>query len=128
MQINLEVSPENIANLLCSAFEGGVGYWCRIMHDVEPEEAVENNLLKDFPYYCSYPLQGGAVVCRRDDDEETDEKYTPLTLNGEAIKRGLEILASKYPQHFADFMKDNYDASTGDAFVQCCLLGGCEYW
>jgi hypothetical protein len=45
------------------------------------------------------------------------------TLNLRSIKKGLEVFASKYPRHFADFVSENDDASTGDVFLQCCLFG-----
>lgn len=125
MDVEMNIDKTELAYLLCSAFEGGVGYWCRIMDTVEPEEAAESEL-NDFPSYCSFPLEGGAVVCRRD-EEETDSKYTPLVLNEESIRKGLSIFATKYPHHFADFIDGNFDALTGDVFVQCCLLGDCEY-
>ena len=125
MNVELNVEKREIAYLLCSAFEGGVGYWCRIMDTVEPEEATESEL-KDFPPYCSFPLEGGAVVCRRD-EEETDSQYTPLVLNEESIRKGLSLMALKYSHHFSDFMSGNFDVLTGDVFVQCCLLGEIEY-
>ena len=48
-------------------------------------------------------------------------------LNMKKIKRGLTAMAKKEPSHFADFLKENYDETTGDVFLQCCLFGEVIY-
>lgn len=138
-QINVSVTakPEDIAGLLCSGFESGVGYWCRIVDYKEPEKRVpvldaSASSFGEKPVvypHCDYPVSGGAVICRIDDGEteETDDEYKPLVLDGAAVQRGLDIMATRYARHFADFVSGNYDATTGDVFIQCCLLGEIVY-
>lgn len=130
MEIALNVSDKMIANLLCCGFEGGVGYWCRIMDERMPpaprsvlDEGKKN--ARVYPHI-DYPLTGGAVICRLY-EEETDEEYKPLVLDGAAIKRGLLVMAEKNPRHFGDFLAGREDSTTGDVFIQCCLLGSVIY-
>jgi len=37
------------------------------------------------------------------------------------------VMAKKEPRHFADFLKEDYDETTGDVFLQCCLFGEVIY-
>jgi hypothetical protein len=37
--------------------------------------------------------------------------------------RGLQLMADKYPNHFADFMQENDDATTSDVFLQLSVFG-----
>ena len=50
-----------------------------------------------------------------------------MTLDGDAVQRGLQTMAEKYPRHWGDFIRENEDAITGDVFIQCCLLGEVVY-
>lgn len=133
MNLSIKISDQRIAELLCAGFEGGVGYWCRIMDTREPAK-VEQVLDAGrgdgqvWPFY-DYPLTGGATVCRIDDGEteEDDEEYVPLVLDRTAINRGLAVMQQKYARHFGDFLAEREDATTGDVFIQCCLLGEVIY-
>ena len=122
------VSNQRIAELLCAAFEGGVGYWCRVMNFRKPrkERAVLSPEDGEVYRYVDYPLTGGAVICRLF-GEETDEKYKPLVLDRAAIQRGLALLPQVAPRHWANFLAENEDADTADVFVQLCLLGEIVY-
>jgi len=125
--VTMEVTPKRIADLLCTGFEGGVGYWCRIMDYTEPTTEPKGLVITGevFPH-CDYPVQGGAVICRLQ-EEETDEKWNPLVLDAAAIQRGLKIMSEKYPTQWGNFLAENEDADTGDTFIQCCLLGETVY-
>jgi len=137
IKIATEVSPERIADLLCAGFEGGsygVGYWCRIMEYQDPPPIADAYRANEYPpdltilgpRYTDWPLLGGAVICRRY-EEETDEEWTPLVLDGAAIARGLRLMMEKHPRHWAAFLTEQEDAATGDVFIQLCLLGEVEY-
>lgn len=124
MEINIkqQVDLQEVAELLSCAFEGGTGYWCRIhAYVVPPAPSPVLDECEIFKH-TDYPLtEGGAVVCVDTDLplEEQDE----LHLNLASVQKGLELLANKHPQHFADFQTGKYDATTGDVFLQLCLLG-----
>lgn len=127
-KVEREISAEDVSNLICSAFEGGgARYWCRIMDYREPKVIRPVHAGEKVYPHNDYPLlEGGAVICRLL-EEETDKKYKPLVLDREAIQRGLTLMAQKYPRHWGDFLSENSDANTGDAFVQLCLLGDLVY-
>jgi len=122
------VNEETIVGLLACGFEGGVNYWLRIEDYIEPEtvRTVTTNTWnfgegKVFKHI-DYPLsEGGGVVCR---DMESGEEHT---LDGEAIRRGVQIMARDCPHHWQDVVRDSTDATTGDVFIQCCLLGKLVY-
>jgi hypothetical protein len=43
------------------------------------------------------------------------------------MAKGLQVMAEKYPVHFNNFDSDNFDAETGDVFLQCSLFGEIVY-
>jgi len=126
--VKITIENARVAGLLCTAFEGGVGYWCRIMDYVEPAErrAVLSPGDGRVYRYADYPLTGGAAVCRLS-EEHTDEEWLPLVLDRAAIQRGLDLMPQVAPEHWANFLTENEDAETGDVFVQLCLLGEVVY-
>ncbi len=135
IKTEVEIKDERIASLLCCAFEGGVGYWCRIAEYDRPERH-EKYLDQR---YTDWPLaEGGAVYVQdhvdsyeEDEDgyflDDDGERLPFLKLDRAAIDRGMRIMADKYPYHFGRFMGDDEDAETGDVFLQCCLLGEITY-
>lgn len=129
--INLTVSDDTIRGALCSAFEGGSNYW---YSNLAP--AKDNVLpLKDFRdggsqqlpntyWHWSQlmPLVEGCAVTL----DDTDEGKT-YRLDRKAIRKGLEVMARKFPKHFSDLVSQDGDATTGDVFLQCCLFGDVLY-
>tara|TARA_R110002012_G_scaffold145224_1_gene303515 strand:- start:1929 stop:2117 length:189 start_codon:yes stop_codon:yes gene_type:complete len=43
------------------------------------------------------------------------------------IKEGLRVLATKYPHHFDDLIRQAGDSDTSDALIQCALFGKVVY-
>ncbi len=58
------------------------------------------------------------------DFEDATARYS---LTFAKIKKGLTIMASKYPRHFKSILEDNTDAETADVLLQCALLGEIVY-
>jgi len=121
----VQIDSDKIAELLCSAFEGGSGYWSEIGGYNVPKEVWlwgdGSNIFK----YIQYPLsKGGAVIVLETGDGDVSKEHV---LDLAAIKRGLQTMANKEPRHFANFLAGNGDADTGDVFLQCCLLGEVVY-
>ena len=123
--VTTEIAAERLAGLLCSGFEGGCGYWCQITGYRKPAAPVPHFTGDDTVYkHIDYPLcEDGAVLCR---DVEDDERGV-LVLDLAAIKRGLALMPTKAAYQWGRFVADDYDADTGDAFIQCCLLGEVVY-
>ena len=107
------ISQERLEDLLCCAFEGGIGYWARIV-DATWSSGVD--------YSHQLPVRGGAVRLGDSTGEGWPEGARPI-LSRDSIRRGLQTMADKYPRHWSDFVRENEDAITGDVFVQCVVFG-----
>ncbi len=122
-QTTIALTDAQIADLLCAAFEGGVGYWCVITgydRPIKPRSVWGEDTV--YPHV-DYPLTGGSVLCQVTDEEDPPE----LVLDRAAIDRGLALLPTVAPKHLADILSENTDADTGDAYLQLCLLGEIVY-
>lgn len=132
MKIEIDISKQAIAYLLCSAFEGGIYYWAKysssksiVPPKIDYESFADDYILrKDVYPYIHYPLSDGGKLCVIEyyDDFETDHMF-----GLEEIQNGLKVFAEKAPRHFGDFISENFDATTGDVFLQCCLFGEIKY-
>ena len=117
VEVPIKITKDRIENLLISAFEGGSNYWYVILEKIGEIDAS----IYEHPF-----IEGGGLIIgdvEADDPYDDEAAFPPTTLNREALQRGMVIMAKKYPKHFADFIAENDDAWTGDAYLQCCLLG-----
>jgi hypothetical protein len=121
--VTIKLTHELISDVLCSALEGGSNYWIQKIQLVEPSEWLFDSEPErgiGMHWTQDYPLNpGGALLISSDDGV--------LTLDWDAIQKGLTVLATDYPYRFCEILDNNYDANTADAFLQCCLLGGGIY-
>jgi len=111
------ITDHRLADLLCTALEGGVGYWAQI---VETEKGAGDGKPwgdEYTPSYISCPFSTGGFIKFK--DTESDDTWT---LDRAAMERGLKRMAEKTPAHFADFINENADATTGDVFLQLCFF------
>lgn len=142
-EMTIKISRSRIADLLCTALEGGTGYWATILDFKTPPQDADlftfwneddSATLKDDDgkptlfRHIHYPMckEGGGLLIGDTDarDPFSDEAaFEPKLLDWKAIQRGLVIMAEKYPQHFGNFLAENDDADTGDCLVQCALFG-----
>lgn len=114
------VEASRVADLLCSAFEGGSDYWAVVVRRHAPTEWKYTDM--DGRHYVHLiPLNPGGLIVFQTDDNEYHN------LDQAALQRGLQVMAEKYPEHYADFLAENDDAATGDVFLQCCLFGEVIY-
>lgn len=96
-----EIKDEQLECLLYTA-GSGAAYW------------ANSNL----PFEsCVKKIMNGESINVVDPEEEKTH-----ILNLQIIKKGLTIMAKKYPKEFAEFISDDYDNDTGDTFLQCCLF------
>ena len=109
LSVRVYFSAEDIKNLLDSASRGS-DYWC------------ENSLAYERETNKALTPIGVKVK-----DFEAEDKPVVHTLNLAKIKKGLTVMAKKFPEHFGDFHSGNYDMNTGDVFLQCCLFGDVIY-
>lgn len=130
IRTTIDVDIQRIADLLCSALEGGSNYWYMIeefnppkdtdLIMIEPFSHDEQHKNKELFRHLRYPLSnGGSLIIS---DATASEEPASRTLDLTTIANGLQTMADKYPKHFADFLTENDDAITGDVFLQCCLF------
>lgn len=114
MKVGKQDLDKLMADLLCSAFEGGSNYWCTIKEYVYPEGKSRKN----FKYpHLEVPFKGGSIVIT------ADEGKGVFTLNRKALDKGWIVFRDECARHYADAMCDTADATTGDVFLQACLFG-----
>lgn len=143
--VTQRVTRSQVANLLCSAFEGGSNYWYEITKFIEPPKRVWSSDVAsccdgdghitytafgtcaiNYTWYSPIdtPLNpGGALIIV---SLEIDGAKS-WRLDEAAIVKGLGIMAKDHPRHFGYVTSENADATTGDVFLQCCLFGKVIY-
>lgn len=126
VNVKHEISLQRISDLLCSAFEGGSNYWYQIDKFIKPKNLSFRTDEDQIFRHLDYPLnEGGALIISDIEGDLNEPPWKRLDLN--AIKKGLQIMAEKYPQIMGEFLNENDDAETGDVFLQCCLFGDAIY-
>ena len=106
-QVN--VPDELIVNALESA---DIGYWAYVARGADHAKLVN----------------GTATALVNESNGSRDGKGDGHhVLTGAKVRAGLQVLATKYPLHFADIVGDNSDCTTGDVLVQCALFGEIVY-
>lgn len=113
MKLEIEITDEQLEELLDCAFDGGIGYWALGL-SVQPD--VNGT-------YAEIVLKRGGRVTLRD-QEDDGAKHV---LDRAAIERGLPAFQKQCPKRFSDWFSGECDAGCGDAFVQCCLFGKVIY-
>jgi len=113
----IQLTDSQVAGLLCTAFEGDVGYWAQVVGKRKPTGDCSVLDWKDYPLY-SWPVSKGGVVKVK--DIHTGKVYN---LNRRSIEKGLKLMAEKNPCQFGKILNENEDAITGDVFLQFCTLG-----
>lgn len=132
VKIVIEIEEQRLRDLLCTAFEGGSTYWVRQANvakmSVEQKAKIdaiiaEREANDDQGYYThDYPFDGVNVTIVHDAIKGKRETERTVLTRDKLIK-GIEVMAEKYPRHFADFMAEDDDAITGDVYLQCALFG-----
>lgn len=107
------VTDEDIDDLLVTAFEGGITYWCDAVRVIEePSESYE---------FASEVLTRGGMLELHDAEEFDDEteqygKWYVLT---------MPMLLKALSDVSFDF--DDYDAGDADTVIQKAIFGGIVY-
>ena len=116
MKITVEIDETKVAYALEAA---GSAYWANLpkgpmvvfLHTVgEPEKPVIST-----PFFLDELI-----------DERSGEKVRHRVCSAD-IKRGLQLMAEKYPKHFADLVSEEGDMWTGDVLLQLSTLGELKY-
>lgn len=115
-----------VRNLLCTSLEGGSNYWYFIDKFVEPTvgHVPWGDDTQTFRHL-DFPVRAGGALILSDKECGFEGEIKPV--NRETLVEGLKVMAAKYIDHFADFVKENDDATTGDVFLQCVCFGEAIY-
>jgi hypothetical protein len=110
------------SDLLCCAFEGGSNYWYRIDKEVYPEGKKDGDV--KFPHINLPLLKGGALLISTGGDHPNPKTKKDLwRLDRAALEKGWLLMITDAPGHYADAVDGNFDACTGDVYLQLCLFG-----
>lgn len=110
----LDVKNEILVDTFISAREGGSNYW---MHSMKPTSAY---VAGDVDSFYNAMVDGFELV-------ECYEDEVKHIVTKDDIKKGMELMKSKYPQHYSDMKKEYGDADTSDIFLQLCVFGKLIY-
>lgn len=130
--IPIEIDEEDLKAQLCSALEGGSNYWYMIERviyakGVKASDFAEGGKYQGKTYWHPYtliPFVKGCALVFSDREEGDNPKRKRYTLTLRKMIKGLQLMAQKYPKHFADVTGETGDADTGDVFLQLSLFGG----
>lgn len=116
IEMDVTITQQDIDNLMCTALEGGINYWCR-------EAKVVGEFLGE--YGSEQISRGGSLLLR---DAETDERWE-LTL--EKFLKGIELYIKEDGRVMIDDFKlmdyGELDAGDADCIVQYALFGKLVY-
>lgn len=128
ISVKVPITKKRISDMLCCAFEGGSNYWYWIDKFIKPPVLGWQYDPKQVFKHLDYPLNdGGALIISDKEDDSPAKSKKTYKLDLISITRGLHVMAEKEPRHFADFLSEDDDATTGDVFLQCCLFGEVIY-
>ncbi len=115
-----KVPEARAKDLICCGMESG-SYGSFTIVGYDPEN-IQDNPECAYPHIDA-PFLGGAVMLR-DKYGDSPDVYR---LDRAAIQKGFNVMATKAPHLLSDFLQENEDVVTGDAFLQCALLGDVVY-
>ncbi len=125
VNVTLPVSFDLITNAIVGAIEGGSGYWCHTFLPLpESNDIVADIRSKGGSIWYSeteFWTRGGGARVEFDPPTEKDDGFR--FVGKTHLEAGLTKMAAIAPQHFADLINENDDATTHDVFLQCVLFG-----
>lgn len=123
MKVEIEITQQQIADLLTDALEGGHNYWYEIKKQNPPTQFTFR-IDKDRVYeHIDFPMNPGGYLVIKQTVDESGPGARRLTL--QRLEAGMRDLAAseKYRHHFVDILKEDTDGTTADVFLQFALYG-----
>lgn len=108
------INEDAIADILYSAGQG-CSYWGNASA-LDYESNVKKLMRDPKAIVAIYDIEGS--------ETDTPKRYS---LSWGKIKKGLQVLAKKYPERWQDIITDNADMYTADVIVQCAIFGDIIY-
>lgn len=129
IDVTVGVNPETVLQLLTSALtDGAADYWLTGVSLHKPATSLQTfteNGTVAWPACAWNPVNGGSIIVTA--PHPKTEADTDYLVDGKVVQNGLAVMASKYPHHFVDVLKQDTDDTTGDVFIQCCIYGDIIY-
>lgn len=127
MEITLKkkviVNQEDIDDIMCTALEGGITYWCMNAQSCMDSEWMQKNNIE----YCSEIISHGGDIALT----TLDGDYI-LTLN--SFYKGLQMLIDESGEYYLEQTNDGYaletseiDADIADLIIQYAIFGKLVY-
>lgn len=117
------VNQEDIDDIICTALEGGITYWCIGAQSLEDLEWIKRNNIE---YLSETISRGGDIVLT------TEEGDFILTL--QAFYKGLQQLIDESGEYYLEQTNDGYaletseiDADIADLIIQYAIFGKLVY-
>lgn len=139
IHVTLQLSVQDLTDLLITAIEGGSNYWCpkiRLNAIGFPNEVVTRRLEGEVynEFICRNVAAGGTLTFFEQDEYalfSTREALIPHTMSRDKLLNGIQQVLTKYPHILkidsTEFPLDNVDAESADAIVQMALFGELRY-
>jgi hypothetical protein len=116
LRVDLTISPKQIEDLLCCAFEGGSNYWYT---QLELRKETSNLKTSSDRFYDNLLKHGFRLK-----DRETNKTHL---VSPDQFETAMFKMLNKHNRHFNNVVKDNVDAETGDVFLQLVVHGEVIY-
>lgn len=126
------ISCQRLRELLVGAFEGGSNYWYMIHSaelppGLEKRDFHEGGKMQGEEYFHWSQLIPTTKGCALLIVDLFEDHTMPVVLNLLALRYGAQVMADKYPQHWANVISENDDAETSDVLLQCAVYGELVY-
>lgn len=122
VQVEFEITPQRIADLVCTGIEGGeANHW---LHYFRNRTACDPGN----PWYSTADFweQKNITIEVAYDDGLTGDPVTKM-ITEKDVHAAMRKFAEQHPTHFRDFLDENEEAYTGDTFLQLLILGDVIY-
>lgn len=115
-----QLTDDRRNDMLVGALEGGSNYWYEFREDACAiiSKNFQGNRATPFVDRLFEVIKNGAAI--QVHDIETGALLGELTTHG--IDEGERIMQEKYPEHWADIISGNDDATTADVWFQLCVM------
>ncbi len=126
VSISIPVPMDKIHGAIVSAFEGGANYWLHEQDLLEGFRKPDSNLVW-WGHEEVFKQPFKAQIRFEDPTKEEGNREGVRVITNADLQRGLELMATKAPRHFADLLSDQADQVTGDVLLQMIALEDIVY-
>lgn len=136
LKITKRLDGKEIADLMTTAFEGGIDYWCGKARAVVRDEETREWHEMDPVHRSSFSVDGVGAYANPEFWESPDRGYRLWNDDGEEVENilcraNLQGALNNMTQDYSDVLvrvyEEQYDAWDADTIVQFAVLGEIVY-